>query len=74
MDLTLEVYANFWFKSLKLPKYHMSITRSDEGVEKGISEMGVGLEPREGSDGGQTRDQMEDRTGGIGLGGSNGVG
>ena len=58
MDLILEVYANFWFKSLKLPKYHMNITRSDEGAEKEISEMGVGLEPREGSDGGQTRDHI----------------
>ena len=64
MELILEVYANFWFKSLKLPKYHMSITRSNEGGGKEISEIGVGLEPREGSDGGQTRDQM---------GGSNGV-
>ena len=46
----------------------MSITRLDEGAEKGISEMGVGLQPRKGSDGGQTKDRM----GGIGLRGSNG--
>ena len=46
----------------------MSITRSDEGAEKEISEMGVGLRPREGSDEGQMRDRM----GGIGLRESNG--
>ena len=44
----------------------MNITRSDEGVDKGISEMGVRLGPREGLDKGRTRDRM----GGIGLGGS----
>ena len=44
----------------------MSITRSDEGAENGISKMGVGLGPREGSDKGQTRDRME----GIKLRGS----
>ena len=36
----------------------MSITRSDEGVDKGISKMGVGLGPREGSDRGRTRNRM----------------
>ena len=46
----------------------MSITRLDEGAEKGISEMEIGLGPREGLDRGQTRDRM----GGIKLGGSNG--
>ena len=37
----------------------MSITRSDEGADKGISKMEVGLGPREGLDGDQTRDWME---------------
>ena len=44
----------------------MSITRSDEGAENGISKMGVGLGPREGSDRGRTSDWMGgDWTGGI---------
>ena len=37
----------------------MSITRSDEGEDKEKSGMGVGLSPREGSDGGRMRDWME---------------
>ena len=36
----------------------MSILRSDEEGDKKISGMGVELGPREGSDGGQTRDRM----------------
>ena len=37
----------------------MSITRLDERANKGINGMEVGLGPREGLDGGRTRDRME---------------
>ena len=52
----------------------MSITRLDERAKKRISEMGVGLGPKEGSDGGRTRGRMGGsdlvgRTAGVGLGG-----
>ena len=52
---------------------------SDKEADKGISGMGVGLGPREGSDGGRTGSWtggveegvgLEGRTRGIGLGGS----
>ena len=48
----------------------MSITRSDKGANKEISEMGVGLGPEEGLNGGRMRDRIggsdwKGRTGGV---------
>ena len=66
----MEVKVNFWFKSLKLPKYHMSIIRSDEGAEKGISEMDgqkkgwTGVRRRIKWGGSDWGDRMGGRTGG----------
>ena len=48
----------------------MSITKSDEGADKGISKMGVGLGPREGSNEGRTRDRMGGIERKVGQGGS----
>ena len=43
----------------------MSILSSDEGGDKRISGMEVGLGPREGLDGGRTRDRMGGSDGGL---------